>query len=218
MDDDIFEVYARELLVKERYRSRPWRREGRILPRRRLDQIERIPWWDDFWYQPYWDARTWRDAEAKVSPVGGSRHYGGPGLGEAVSWKCPACGADNTGPLGQGCQLCGSGKPGFKAAAAPVPTPAVDDEREKYDAAYRAGYQAGYEAGLRAAKQPTNPVFTPEGKVARTMIAALALFAEQVLSDSSDEVKSGEWLSVADVRTLIDQLQAQLPKEELTHG
>lgn len=37
------------------------------------------------------------------------RHYVGSGLGEMLLWKCPRCGADNTGPLSEGCKSCGSG-------------------------------------------------------------------------------------------------------------
>jgi hypothetical protein len=53
--------------------------------------------------------------------VDSSRHYRGPGLGGESIWNCPACGAENAGPLSQGCQLCGSGKPGYRAEAAPPP-------------------------------------------------------------------------------------------------
>src|SRR5262245_10837205 len=45
--------------------------------------------------------------------VGGSRHYGGPAdLGGGV---CPSCGAENAGPLAQGCVSCGAGRPGHRA-------------------------------------------------------------------------------------------------------
>jgi hypothetical protein len=40
--------------------------------------------------------------------VGGSREYDGPGLGVGP-WACPACTAENTGPLDAGCTSCGSG-------------------------------------------------------------------------------------------------------------
>jgi hypothetical protein len=46
--------------------------------------------------------------------VGGDRHYTG-GLAEA-GWTCPACGADQSGPLAQGCVNCGAGRPGHRAA------------------------------------------------------------------------------------------------------
>lgn len=57
-----------------------------------------------------------------MSPVGGPRHFDGPGLGQLIAWKCPACGADNSGPLEAGCQLCGSGRPGTHVGQAPPAT------------------------------------------------------------------------------------------------
>jgi hypothetical protein len=41
--------------------------------------------------------------------VGGPRHYQGPTLGPLLGWKCPACAAENSGPLDAGCSSCGSG-------------------------------------------------------------------------------------------------------------
>lgn len=71
-----------------------------------------------------------------MSPVGGSRHYGGPGLGDIGMWRCPSCGADNGGPLTQGCQLCGAGKPLPPPAPAPAPAP---DRRYEPRSAYELG-------------------------------------------------------------------------------
>lgn len=63
-------------------------------------------------------------------PVGGSRHYGGPGLGAIGVWDCVSCGAENTGPLEQGCVLCGAGKPGVHGAPPPPPPAASAPVRE----------------------------------------------------------------------------------------
>lgn len=61
-----------------------------------------------------------------MSPVGGSRHYEGPDLGSAP-WKCPACAAENAGPLAAGCTVCGSGSaPARHVGVAP---PTVEDLR-----------------------------------------------------------------------------------------
>ena len=43
-----------------------------------------------------------------MGEVGGFRGYDGPGLGSAP-WKCPRCGAENSGLLDVGCTSCGSG-------------------------------------------------------------------------------------------------------------
>jgi hypothetical protein len=58
-----------------------------------------------------------------MGAVGGSRHYTGGGLGPETGWHCPNCGAENAGPIAQGCAMCGSGRPGYKATAPPPPAP-----------------------------------------------------------------------------------------------
>jgi hypothetical protein len=47
----------------------------------------------------------------------------------------------------------------------------------------------------------------PDGKVARTVIAALTLFRDQVLRDAAEEIASGEWCAIAEVDQLINQLE-----------
>ena len=170
--------------------------------------------------------------------VGGSRHYDGGGLGEAA-WDCPSCGAENTGPLAQGCQVCGAGRPGHRAEAPPpppkvdvgvappelvVPPPAEDESvftrwlavhpQATLEEAFLAGYIEGIRATRRAeraapaapAAQPQPPEL-PSDKVARTMVAALALFRDQILAGDPEEVSTGEWLSADEVTTLITELQ-----------
>lgn len=164
-------------------------------------------------------------------PVGGSRHYTGSGLGAESGWKCPACGAENAGPIAAGCQLCGSGKPGWRAADPPPPPPitieppvdAIDDAaawaRRHRDATLEQAYTAGYVEGFRqarrdlveqarreqAAEQPLPT--TVEAKELRTFIAALELFRDQVLIGDPEEVQKGEWLSAQEVASLIARLR-----------
>jgi len=45
---------------------------------------------------------------------GGGRHYRGRGLGQMGPWKCVACGIENVGDFGKGCQKCGAGAPGVQ--------------------------------------------------------------------------------------------------------
>jgi hypothetical protein len=176
-----------------------------------------------------------------MGSVGGSRHYTGGGLGAETGWKCPSCGAENTGPIAQGCQLCGAGKPGQRAADPPPPPPPraealkqdveqdVDEATAWVKAHPRASitdaYTAGYVEGFRAARrqlldqqeqQRADSAFAPEGKVGRTMIAALELFRDQILASQPEEVQSGEWLSAHEVSQLIQQLQQQL--REVAHA
>jgi hypothetical protein len=57
--------------------------------------------------------------------------------------------------------------------------------------------------------------FHPDGKVRRTIIAALELFKDQVLRDAQDEIASGEWCSIEEIDQVIRQLK---DAEETTHG
>jgi hypothetical protein len=63
-----------------------------------------------------------------MSPVTSSRHYTGPGLGEATMWNCPACAAENSGPLEEGCRSCGAGRAQASRAGAALPPPPAPDE------------------------------------------------------------------------------------------
>jgi len=63
-------------------------------------------------------------------PVGGSRHYQGGGLGPIAGWACPSCGAENQGPLEQGCGICGAGRPGRHVGTPPPPAPPAPPEPE----------------------------------------------------------------------------------------
>jgi hypothetical protein len=165
-----------------------------------------------------------------MTPVGGSRHYQGGGLGQEGIWKCPSCGADNEGPLPQGCTRCGAGRPGRHVGrdappAPPAPPPQAPEDEEplgpfdRWALAHPQGtleqaFTAGYIEGVRDARrqqlaaqaaQAELPL-DPQGKVARTIVAALDYFADQVLRAAPPEVASGEWCSIEEVRTLIQQL------------
>lgn len=70
----------------------------------------------------------------------------------------------------------------------------------------------------------TRPVFSPEGAVARTLVAALEMFVDQVLRGADEEIASGEWCSVAEAQRVIAQLhgvpETRLPtmQEDQIHG
>jgi hypothetical protein len=165
-------------------------------------------------------------------PVGGSRHYDGGGLGQEAGWKCPSCGGENAGPIAQGCTRCGAGTPGRHIGRdAPPPAPSEPELRQgdiatvwaethpgvSVEEAYRAGYLDGVRA-VRALPPPhraAEPPLDPQTKIARTIVAALGYFADQILSGAPPEVESGEWCSVAEVRTLIHQLTTT---GEVVHG
>jgi hypothetical protein len=169
-----------------------------------------------------------------MSPVGGSRFYTGGGLGDPGAWKCPACGAENLGPIEQGCQLCGSGKPGRRAEPPPPPPrvserppddPTYDQVRQVQqgdvadywasqhpEATLAEAYRMGYLDGVRAARQ-AQPEASGD-KTRRTIAAALALFRDQVLAGNPEEVSTGEWLSAEEV----DRLIAQLTEREVVHA
>lgn len=188
-----------------------------------------------------------------MSPVDyASRHYQGPGLGEAA-WRCPACGVENVGPIGP-CPACGAGQPGYRPdpgtppPAPPRPTAHLDAEPEPriersatpsaqgdvatlwarahpdatIEEAYRAGMldaQRELQRALRetaAAATPKPETWSPEGRVARTLIAALTLFRDQVLVADPEEVGTGEWCSAKDIDGLIAHFTKQLQQE--SHG
>jgi hypothetical protein len=169
-----------------------------------------------------------------MGSVGGSRHYGGGGLGQTGVWACPACGAENQGPIDQGCALCGAGKPGrrVKPSTPPPPPPAHDDDprveqgdvadywaRTHPEASIAQAYRAGYLDGVREALAKTraaeaSPPLLAEDRARRTIIAALALFRDQVLASSPEEVTSGEWLSADEADAVI----AELTELETTHA
>src|SRR5262245_43780222 len=166
-----------------------------------------------------------------MGQVGGNRHYIGGGLGNEAGWKCPSCGSENMGPIAQGCQLCGAGKPGARAEAPPAPPRDAPPAARQGDVAtywaaehpgatvaeaYRAGSLDGTRAARATAQQQAPAVaFSPETKIARTIVAALEYFADQVLRDAPQEVESGEWCSVEEVRALIQQLTTT---GEVVHG
>jgi hypothetical protein len=168
-------------------------------------------------------------------PVGGSRHYATQDL---VGWNCPACGAENAGPLGQGCSSCGAGQPGRRAEL-PPPPPAgespgsfsaslasrwLDAHPEaSIEEAFTAGYAAGIDAARAALLQQTRrrdsrEVFDPAGKVQRTLIAALELFRNRILADMPEAVESGEWCSPEEVNDLIAHISAQPPAPPMASG
>lgn len=152
-----------------------------------------------------------------------------------VGWKCPACDASNTGPLEQGCASCGSGKPGrfvgvdpparrsIEASSSDMAFPPADGN--PMDAAYwiwlkanprnpnlgwteewvYAAFKAGYEAALGRVVQPEVQISgTAES---RTIIAALRLFLENVLPTATDEIASGEFLSIQQTEELIRRIE-----------
>lgn len=164
--------------------------------------------------------------------LGGSRHYG---IVSADPWVCPACSAEQTGPIPDGCTICGAGKPGQKVGD-PVPPQFTGDVLALHEAftawktgqtlqgirenplfdAFTAGYALGRAAGLQMPSPTPIPrpevsrdvPLTPAGAQARTLAAALALFIEQALVNQPEEIEAGEWLDLDAARALLAQLQA----------
>ena len=163
----------------------------------------------------------------------GAGKYDGPEAHVQAPWKCPACLAENSGPLHQGCVNCGAGKPGYHIGLPPMgePPPAplqVEDPESAIYAvaeawardrdttivdAFVAGYHMARRQILAHMPQP-DPAALPdlpvEAKPQRTIIAALELFRDQVLSVAEEEIASGEWCSIVEVNALIERMKAQL--------
>lgn len=181
-----------------------------------------------------------------MGAVGGSRHYVGGGLGNESGWSCPSCGAENAGPIAQGCSLCGAGRPGYRAEAPPPPPPAAPPEPEPAaageinlaqlwiqrhpDATLEQAFTAGYIAGVKVTRQevmahlpeqrpsPMEMSTTPEDRMNRTIAAALELFRDQVLAGNPEEITTGEWMSVAEVNNLLRSLRAHIAQTEVAHA
>jgi hypothetical protein len=81
--------------------------------------------------------------------------------------------------------------------------------------AFVAGYRLArlqMEAQVLAAPPVTADTRTlaPHTKAQRTIIAALEIFKDQILSQDPEEIASGEWMSVDEVDELLATLRAQL--------
>lgn len=72
-------------------------------------------------------------------------------------------------------------------------------------AAFDAGMKWEREQALRGIRRTEQPL---EGTVeSRTLVAALTFFRDQVLDAGPEEIRTGEWLNVADVDRLIRSIQ-----------
>lgn len=97
-------------------------------------------------------------------------------------------------------------------ASQPTPSLHATENGEMLAVAFHAGFLAG--AQNQAARTMTAPPVTadvetlaPEGKARRTIIAALEIFKDQILSQDPEEISTGEWCSALEVDTLIIQLK-----------
>lgn len=169
--------------------------------------------------------------------------YTGPETPAQGPWKCPACSADNQGPIPQGCTSCGAGKPGYHVKTPPSPVlepPPAPAEAPLIDAvstffgtwfrqrfghdpdplvhlpleeAFRMGWIMSQQVQVQrtmVAAPVTVDVATlaPHTKAQRTIIAALEIFKDQILSQAPDEIASGEWMGPGEVDALIAQLRS----------
>lgn len=146
-------------------------------------------------------------------------------------WRCPACGDEQTGRLEDGCAACGAGKNAAKHVgvdpvvrkgetpppASPEAAQAIRDAcenafdqwaKDRPDLASRGFARAIFRAGYEAAQaQIVTPTSTFSGTAeTRTIVAALKLFKNQILSDPT-ELESGEWLAPEAIDQLIARLE-----------
>lgn len=159
--------------------------------------------------------------------------YEGPEATAQAPWKCPRCGRENLTAFKDGCP-CGAGQPGVhvgvhapatpaasRAVRVDLPTTALHAYAQHWHAAHPsatvaeafiAGYQ--YAQALTVTAPPVSAdlaALAPEGKVTRTIVAALELFRDRILPDAKDEVASGEWCSLEETEELIDSLKKDNP-------
>jgi hypothetical protein len=75
--------------------------------------------------------------------------------------------------------------------------------------AFVAGYQFAVDMLSSAQTPPLPQTFTPAGKPARTLAAALSLFMDQILSSTPEEIGTGEWCSMAEAQSLLERLRKE---------
>lgn len=98
----------------------------------------------------------------------------------------------------------------------PLDTSHMEIARRAFEAGWKTGAQHQAHtmkdfAVIATAAPATAAVeqLAPEGKPRRTIVAALQLFRDQVLTQAEAEIASGEWCSVEEVDQLIAQLQTE---------
>lgn len=147
-----------------------------------------------------------------------SRHLPGTLPGQDDPWRCPACGADQGGPLAQGCQACGSGKPGRKAPVVRAMTPrdfalqwceeqtvSGDPLRGRPDRSLLVeAFLAGWRMGEQQAAQAQVMGLPPLSAETRTIVAALEMFLDRVLVEADPEEG---YLTPAETQELISRLK-----------
>ena len=87
------------------------------------------------------------------------------------------------------------------AAAAPPETSLTE--------AFVAGYLAATLERRRTQSAPAATDLDPAKKEARTLLAALGYFRDHILALDPDEIRSGEWCSIAEVDALIATLEKE---------
>lgn len=151
-------------------------------------------------------------------------------------WKCPACSAEQSGPIEQGCQACGSGQPGKHVGVDPIVragqqnseqalNPAVAQIAEnrlkdafigwfrpmrgQYDAATEELLFLAFRAGYQVGASQVaqmEPALTGTAE-SRTIITALRLYLDQMLPNVGEEIARGELLGRLEVEHLIRKLE-----------
>ena len=87
---------------------------------------------------------------------------------------------------------------------------AVGNMEDLCASAFDAGWRARDRLTMKAPPVTADlAALAPEGKVRRTLIAALELFRDQVLAGEPEEVETGEWCSAAEVVALVAQMKEQ---------
>lgn len=145
-----------------------------------------------------------------------------------MGFICPACGAQNAGPIADGCTHCGAGTqkathveaPPEGEAEFPKWTPkaeTVDVDaaflawikpfRGKWDAAGEAIAYLAFKAGYEMHQTQTATAPLPGTAESRTILAALRFFLSEVLPQAQEEIASGELLSIRDTEALIRRLE-----------
>lgn len=85
------------------------------------------------------------------------------------------------------------------------------ENEELLKAAFLAGWAMCQQHTMKAPPVTVDiQTLNPDTKGLRTIIAALELFRDQVLSQAEEEIASGEWMSVEELETMIGDIRKQL--------
>lgn len=154
--------------------------------------------------------------------ISGGR-YTGPEAHAQGPWKCPACSAENQGPIPQGCVACGSGKPGYHVGQPAAPAEDRSAHLTGFVEALNDGdpdplYQVAYNWSTEHPDVTTTEAFVAGFKAARAQFLAHTMQAAPVTVDVATLAPhtKAQRTIIAALEIFKDQILNQAPEEILS--